>query len=60
MTLRLACIIGIILSGLLCLVAPHYHLTAEILALGFLIAGLVATVIVDETKPAGIKPKQQR
>ena len=58
MTLRLACVLGIAIVGVLRFIAPHYHLTAEILGVGFLITALLATVILDETKPAGISPKQ--
>lgn len=57
MTLRLACVIGIVLAGLLRVCAPHYHLTAEIIAGLLLLFALVATVVIDETKPAGINQK---
>lgn len=60
MTLRLACILGIAVAGVVRFVAPHYHLTAEILGVGFLITALLATLILDETKPAGLSPKQAR
>lgn len=60
MTLRLACIVGIAVAGALRFLAPQYHLTSEILAASFLITALLATVIVDETAPAGISPKQGR
>ncbi|MCP1216038.1 hypothetical protein NKW53_08180 [Acetobacter orientalis] len=59
MTLRLACLIGIALAGVLRFVAPHYHLTAEIVGVGFLITALVATVILDETAPAGISASKK-
>ncbi|MFT9458559.1 MAG: hypothetical protein ABF611_03260 [Acetobacter orientalis] len=59
MTLRLACLVGIALAGVLRFVAPHYHLTAEIVGTGFLITALVATVILDETAPAGISASKK-
>lgn len=59
MTLRLACLIGIAFAGMLRFVAPHYHLTAEIVGAGFLITALVATVILDETAPAGISASKK-
>ncbi|MFT8597644.1 hypothetical protein [Acetobacter orientalis] len=59
MTLRLACLVGIALAGVLRFVAPHYHLTAEIVGVGFLITALVATVILDETAPAGISASKK-
>ncbi|MCP1221573.1 hypothetical protein NKW45_06900 [Acetobacter orientalis] len=59
MTLRLACLIGIALAGVLRFVAPHYHLTAEIVGAGFLMTALVATVILDETAPAGISASKK-
>ncbi|GAN62871.1 hypothetical protein [Acetobacter indonesiensis] len=59
MTLRLACLIGIGVCALLDLIAPHYHLTAELIGGGLLVIAVVATLIMDETPPAP-KPRVAR
>ena len=48
MTMRLFCVIGIGLSGLVSLFAPHYQVTAEVVSSGFMILALAGTRLIQE------------